>query len=264
MNRLTKLFNHVQQKKILMPYLCAGDPNAEITLAAMHALVKSGAGLIELGMPFSDPSADGEVIQRAHERALSAGASLKTVFELVTAFRKTNQTTPIILMGYYNPIFVTGEEKFIADCLSSGVDGVLLVDLPIEEGLDFYTQLQNQSVEPIYLLAPTSTDDRIALMAQHCKSFLYFVSLKGVTGSGAFDFVSVKNNLNRIRQLTHLPIAVGFGIKDPDSAKQVASVAEGVVIGSAYVKLLEQFSDDSARLIPELEKFTKAICVGMS
>jgi len=235
-----------QQKKGLIPFITAGDPEPGLTVALMHALVAGGANVIELGVPFSDPMADGPVIQRASERALANGVTLAKVLAWVTEFRQTDQATPVVLMGYANPIERMGEEAFARAAREAGVDGVLVVDYPPEEGEAFAALMRANGIDPIFLLAPTSTDARIEAVARIASGYLYYVSLKGVTGSGALDLDSVAARIPLIKQHAKLPVGVGFGIRDAQTARAIGSVADAVVIGSRLVQLLEDAPREQA------------------
>lgn len=237
MNRMTRRFQALRQanRKALIPYITAGDPDPGVTVPMMHALVSAGADLIELGVPFSDPMADGPVIQKACERALAHGMSLRGVLELVQAFRRTDTETPVVLMGYVNPIERMGHDTFVSGAQAAGVDGVLTVDLPPEEAAEFASLLDAAGIAPIFLLAPTTSEQRIQQIAQLAQGYLYYVSLKGVTGSAALNVAEVADKLAVIRSYTRLPLGVGFGIKDPPTAAAIAEVADAVVVGSALV-----------------------------
>lgn len=242
MSRITALFEQLreQQRKALIPYLVAGDPEPDITVPAMHALVEAGADIIELGVPFSDPMAEGPVIQLAHERALEHGVSLRDVLAMVSRFREQNTATPVVLMGYANPVEVMGYEFFAEQAASAGVDALLTVDLPPEEGEQAKAVLAANGIDTIYLLAPTTTEDRVRHICQHAAGYLYYVSLKGVTGASHLDVDSVRDKLVMIRRHTDLPVTVGFGIKDADSASAVAPLSDGVVVGSALVSAIAE------------------------
>ncbi len=241
MSRIQKTFAALaaQNKKGLIPFITAGDPAPALTVPLMHALVEGGADVIELGVPFSDPMADGPVIQRASERALAQGVTLAQVLGWVAEFRKTDANTPVVLMGYANPIERMGEEKFAKAAAEAGVDGVLVVDYPPEECESFAALMRANQMDPIFLLAPTSTDARIAAVAKVASGYLYYVSLKGVTGSATLDLDSVAARLPLIKQHANLPVGVGFGIRDAQTARAIGSVADAVVIGSRLVQLLE-------------------------
>ncbi|WP_346658262.1 tryptophan synthase subunit alpha [Endozoicomonas sp. 4G] len=251
-----------QGSKALMPYMTAGDP-AEKTVDIMHRMVASGANLIELGFPFSDPVADGPVIAEAHERALSQGVTLNHVFSMVTRFREHDNTTPIVLMGYLNPIEIMGYERFANRAAQAGVDGVLIVDLPAEFAGDLVAQLKPRQIDMINLITPTTTDERIKKICAVASGFVYYVSVKGVTGSNALDLDSVQSRVAHIKGFTDLPVGVGFGIRDGESAAAIASVADGVVVGSLLVSELAHYESqgDSAveRVSGHLEAMRQAM-----
>jgi tryptophan synthase alpha chain len=223
----------------LIPFITAGDPAPEMTVPLLHALVAGGADIIELGVPFSDPMAEGPIIQRACERALKFGVGMRDVLGFVREFRTTNAVTPIVLMGYANPIERMGQEAFIQAAKEAGVDGAIVVDYPPEECEQFALSMQANGLDPIFLLAPTSTEERIAQVAKFGSGFSYYVSLKGVTGAGHIDTAEVTQKLAAIRKHVKLPIGVGFGIRDAATAKAIASVADAVVIGSRIIQELE-------------------------
>lgn len=237
-NRITQTLQtlKMQQRKALIPFVMAGDPQLEMTVPLMHHLVANGADLIEIGVPFSDPVADGPIIQAAGERALAQNIGLTQVLQMVAEFRTKNTHTPIILMGYLNPIEMLGEKKFATAAQAAGVDGLIAVDLSPEESHDFHQLLTHHQIALIFLVAPTTTDARLQMIAKLAQGFLYFVSLKGVTGVKAIDTTAVAPELARIRKFTDLPLCVGFGINDATSAAAVGQVAEGVIIGSALIK----------------------------
>ncbi len=247
MSRIASVFNRLksQGRKALIPYVTAGDPFADATPEIMAAMAKAGADVIELGVPFSDPMADGPVIQQASERALARGIGLTHCLEMVRQFRLGDDATPVVLMGYANPVERYGVERFVADAKACGVDGVLIVDYPPEACEDFANSLKQQGMAPIFLLAPTSTDERIARTAQVASGYVYYVSLKGVTGAGHLDVDGVAKMLPRIRRHVKLPVGVGFGIRDGATARAVAEVADAVVIGSALVQRLHTQSRDA-------------------
>lgn len=228
-----------KNKKGLIPFITAGDPSPELTVPLMHALVAGGADIIELGVPFSDPMADGPVIQRASERALLKGVGMRDVLGFVAEFRAANQTTPVVLMGYANPIERMGVDAFIQAAKAAGVDGVLVVDYPPEECEDFAAAMKLQDMDTIFLLAPTSTDERIEKVGKIASGYVYYVSLKGVTGSGALDLDAVAAMIPRIKKHVQVPVGVGFGIRDAATAKAIASVSDAVVIGSRIIQELE-------------------------
>ena len=235
-----------QGKKGLIPFITAGDPNPEQTVEFMHALAKGGADVIELGVPFSDPMADGPVIQRSSERALARGVSLTSVLTDVKRFRETNDTTPVVLMGYANPIERMGTEVFAQAAKAAGVDGILVVDYPPEEAVEFSQSMRAAGIDPIFLLAPTSTDERIAAVGKVASGYVYYVSLKGVTGSANLDVASIASKIPAIKKHVAVPVGVGFGIRDADTARRVADVSDAVVIGSRLVQLLEDTAPEKA------------------
>jgi len=235
-------------RKALIPYITAGDPHPQYTVGLMHALVAGGADIIELGVPFSDPMADGPTIQLACERALVHGTSLWQVVDMVAEFRQTNRHTPVVLMGYLNPIEARGLEAFAAYAQQAGVDGVLIVDVSVEEAPEIAPRLRAHGLDCIFLLAPTSSAARIGAIAHEASGYLYYVSLKGVTGAATLDVGSVAAKLEEIRAQTQLPIAVGFGIRDAASAAQVARIADGVVVGSALVAQIQKYQNEPQQL----------------
>ncbi|MFA6202304.1 MAG: tryptophan synthase subunit alpha [Gallionella sp.] len=259
MSRIQAAFEKLkqQQRRALIPFFTAGDPSPSVTVPLMHALVSSGADVIELGVPFSDPMADGPTIQRASERALKQGMSLRGVLDLVAEFRRTNDATPVVLMGYGNPIEAMGWAKFAQRCADVGVDGVLTVDFPPEESSEAFEHLQRHGIDPIFLLAPTTEEARIKQVAKLARGYVYYVSLKGVTGSGCIDLSAIEQKLPLLRQHIKLPIGVGFGIRDAATAKAVASLCDGVVVGSRIVQVIEDSNeanvvDNVSALIKEL------------
>jgi tryptophan synthase alpha chain len=241
MSRIQATFEQLANggRKALIPFVTAGDPEPGITVHLMHALVKAGADVIELGVPFSDPMADGPVIQRASDRALRHGVGLDRVLAFVREFRAANQTTPVVLMGYANPIEAMGAARFADEAQQAGVDGVLVVDYPPEECESFAALVRSHGIDLIFLLAPTSSDARIAQVARLASGYVYYVSLKGVTGAGHLDLTEVGEKIPRIRRQTKLPVGVGFGIRDAATAKAVAQFADAVVIGSAIIQQME-------------------------
>ena len=245
MSRIQTTFSKLRKanKCALIPFITAGDPEPRLTVPIMHTLVASGADILELGVPFSDPMADGSVIQRSSARALAKGVNLSQILVDVQTFRQTNTTTPVVLMGYANPIESFGLESFAQSAQQAGVDGVLVVDYPPEEALTFATLLKQQTIDPIFLLAPTSTEIRIKQLQQLARGYIYYVSLLGVTGSAALDIDSVTQCVAAIKQHLSLPIAVGFGIRDAQTAQAIGKIADAVVIGSRLVQLLESVAD---------------------
>jgi tryptophan synthase alpha chain len=245
MSRIEATFQQLKAtgRKALIPYVTAGFPFADVTPELMHAMVSAGADVIELGVPFSDPSADGPVIQKAGDKALAFGIGTTHVIDMVKAFRQTNTSTPVVLMGYANPIerydLKHGKYGFIRDASAAGIDGVLVVDYPPEECVEFAAKLRAHNMDLIFLLAPTSTDQRMQQVADVASGYVYYVSLKGVTGSGALNTDEVEAMLPRIRQKVSIPVGVGFGIRDAQTAQTIAKVADAVVIGSKIIQLIE-------------------------
>ena len=246
MNRIQQVMDsgRSNSRKVLVSYIVAGDPSLEVTVPFMHDLVSAGTDIIELGVPFSDPSAEGPSIQRAHERALANKIGLSTIFDMVAEFRQRNSHTPVVLMGYANPIEWMGYQEFARRASSAGVDGVLTVDIPPEEAGPIDQVLKQSGLLNVFLMAPTTTLDRIDTISSMASGFLYYVSLKGVTGSGDLDVGDVESRLAEIRAKTSLPICVGFGIKSAESARAVSKVADGVVVGSAIIDNLVSASDE--------------------
>lgn len=242
MSRIGRTFSklQVQGRKALIPFITAGDPAPQSTVPLMHALVVGGADILELGVPFSDPMADGPVIQRSSERALKHGVSLKDVLSMVAEFRRTDANTPVVLMGYANPIEAMGLDAFCAAAGAAGVDGVLTVDYPPEEAGEFSARCAAAGIDNIYLLAPTTPPARVEAIVAQARGFVYYVSLKGVTGAAHLDLDEVAARVAAIRARARLPVGVGFGIRDAKTARQVAAVADAVVIGSRIVQEIEQ------------------------
>jgi len=234
------------RRKALIPYITAGDPHPSLTVPLMRALVESGCDILELGVPFSDPMADGPVIQRSGERALKHGVGLSHVLSMVSEFRRQDGETPIVLMGYANPIEAMGIERFAAAAKTAGIDGVIVVDYPPEECVDFCALMKRNGVDPIFLLAPTSTSKRIDEVARSGSGYLYYVSLRGVTGASNIDFSEISNKIPAIRAATRMPIGVGFGIRDAESARRIAASADAVVIGSRIIQEIEAGSAEQA------------------
>lgn len=263
MNRIATTFAKLQEKgrKALIPYVTAGFPFVNITPDLMQGMVTAGADIIELGIPFSDPMADGQVIQKAGDRALALGVGLKQVLEMVRQFRQKNTTTPVVLMGYANPIErydqVQGAGRFVADAADAGVDGVLIVDYPPEECEAFAQALRSRGLDLIFLLAPTSTDQRMAEVARLASGYVYYVSLKGVTGAGNLDTAAVEHMLPRIRQHVSIPVGVGFGIRDAATAQAIGQVADAVVIGSRLIQLIED--QPYERVVPMAVHFLREV-----
>ena len=261
MSRLAATFEQFSKtgRKALIPFVTAGDPRPDFTLPLMHAMVEAGADVIELGVPFSDPMADGPVIQRASERALEHKMSLRRTLAIATEFRRTNQHTPVVLMGYVNPIEAMGYEDFANAAQRAEIDGVLTVDLPPEEAEECAALLKARDIDPIFLLAPNSGDERIKKMDAVGSGYLYYVSLKGVTGAGHLNVADVETKLEQIRANTRLPVAIGFGVKDAQTAKTIANLGDGAVIGSALISKIEANLDDPERAKKEIVELLVAM-----
>lgn len=254
MSRIKGCFESLRRDrhKVLIPYITAGDPQPAVTVPLMHAMVAAGANIIELGVPFSDPMADGPVIQAACERALEHHVSLRQVLAMVREFRARDDHTPVVLMGYLNPVEAMGYGEFARVAREAGVDGVLTVDMPPEEAEALAGELRAQQLDTVFLVAPTSSTGRIAKICAAASGFVYYVSLKGVTGAGGLDIGAVAAKVKEIRAMTDLPIGVGFGIKDAASAAQVAAVADAVVVGSALVRKFAEFSAQPEKIQKEV------------
>jgi tryptophan synthase alpha chain len=248
--RIETTFNTLREqgKKALIPYVMAGDPNPTVTVSLLHELVDHGADVIEVGLPFSDPMADGETIALAGERAIAAGTSTRQAIDMVREFRKNNQHTPVLVMGYLNPVEIIGYDKFIAMCEDAGIDGVLMVDLPPQEAGSFTQKLANSHMNEIFLLAPTTLPARRDEVLKHGSGFIYYVSVKGVTGSKALDAPDVSQHVQAIKAQTALPVCVGFGIRDGASAKAVGQDADGVIVGSELVKNFANVGNDEQQI----------------
>ena len=254
MSRLQACFARLQaeQRKALIPYIMTGDPHPDVSVPLMHAMVAAGANIIELGAPFSDPMADGPVIQAAAERALEFNISLDDVFDAVRGFRKLDDVTPVVMMGYLNLIEVAGYDVFAQRAADAGIDGVITVDMPPEEAEDYIAALEKAGLDPVFLVAPTSTNERIDKIGAVASGFVYYVSLKGVTGAANLDVDSVRRKVDDIRQRIDLPIGVGFGISDAETAARVSACSDAVVVGSAIVKRMAAHNNhtpDQTKLI---------------
>jgi tryptophan synthase alpha chain len=247
MSRIAEKFEFLSSsgRKALIPFVTAGDPNLDMTLDIMHTLVSAGSDIIELGVPFSDPMADGPTIQRSSERALARGTGLKDVLNVVSKFRNSDQSTPIVLMGYANPIEAMGVQIFAEKAQKAGVDGVLVVDYPPEEGDELLSALQEKSIDAIYLLAPTTTDQRIQVVSKCAGGYVYYVSLKGVTGAAHLDLSAIAEKIPSIKKHVKIPVGVGFGIRDGETARAVADLSDAVVIGSRLVEEIEKSDKDN-------------------
>lgn len=255
MSRIAALFSELKKtgKKALIPYVTAGDPNPSVTVDMMHGLVDAGADIIELGVPFSDPMADGPTIQLACERALKHNTSLRDVIAMVKEFRSKNTDTPVVLMGYLNPVEAMGYGTFAKAAQQAGIDGVLMVDMPPEESGENAKIFADHGLDIIYLIAPTTTDERISEIAKFSTGYVYYVSIKGVTGSAEIDVADVSKNLERIRSRVGIPVGVGFGINNGKAAAAVATVADGVIVGSALVNKIAANADQPTKAISEVQ-----------
>ncbi|MDD2557832.1 MAG: tryptophan synthase subunit alpha [Desulfuromonadaceae bacterium] len=273
MGRIETTFDKLrQQGRVgLIPFITAGDPDIDTTLEIMHALVAAGADAIELGTPFSDPAADGPTIQAASQRALNAGATLDKVLDMVERFRQGSDSqealgrdpdTPVVLMGYYNPVFVYGVERFAARAAQAGVDGVLLVDVPFEHQSEVKQYLEPHSVHAITLIAPTTPEARAAQMLSNAKGFVYYVSITGVTGTTAIDTGSIAQMVNRVRSISPIPVAVGFGVATVADAREVATFADAVIVGSALVKIIHE-NTGTPELLPRVSAFMQELKQGI-
>ena len=261
MSRLQLITKDARQsgRKLLIPYLVAGDPNKVVTIDIMHDLVKKGADILELGIPFSDPSSDGEIIQKSIERSLKEGTSLQDTLDIVAEFRKLNQQTPVVLMGYLNPVEIMGPDNFVRKAKEVGVDGVLLVDMPPAEADVIHQMLKDSNIDSIFLVAPTTREGRVKAILKMTSGYVYYVSLKGVTGASITDDQEVERNVSALRALTELPIVVGFGVKDGSSAKKMSRVSDGVIVGTALVKCIARLSTQNKIDKGDIEKCTAII-----
>lgn len=265
MSRIKACFEQLksQGRKALVPFITAGDPSLEATVPLLHTLVENGADLIEIGIPFSDPMADGPVIQLADERALANGVTTAKVLDMVREFRATNTTTPIILMGYLNPVETYGYARFAQEAAAAGADGMIIVDLPPEASKPLNDEFVKVGLDSIFLIAPTTTPARIEKIAAAARGYLYYVSLKGVTGAANLDVEAVQQKLETIRKITDLPITVGFGIKDAATARAVGAIADGVVVGSALVNLVAQHLQDLQALQESIASTMRVLRQGL-
>ncbi len=265
MSRLQATFENLAKdgRTALIAYVTAGDPHPDLTVQILHTLVEAGCDVIELGIPFSDPMADGPVIQSACERALAHGTSLKQVLNMVEEFREQDTQTPIVLMGYQNPIEVMGMKKFAKQAQQKQVDGILTVDMPIEQAEEAVNEYKKHELDNIFLIAPTTSSERIKHICDHSSGFVYYVSLKGVTGAGNLDTVEVAKNIEEIKKSTTLPVGVGFGIKDPESASKVAAIADAVVVGSAIINEIEAHASDNDKMLGNIKALMSSIRLAM-
>ena len=265
MSRIQSVLENLKSagKKALIPYVTGGDPRPGATVEIMHTLVKAGADIIELGVPFSDPMADGPVIQLACERALEHNTSLNDILDMVKSFRETDQHTPVVLMGYLNPIEIKGYEKFATEAAEAGVDGALIVDLPPEEADSMVPFLKEKGLDSIFLIAPTTTEERIQHICRHSSGYVYYVSVKGVTGSAELSTTEVAEKVALIQKNNQIPVGVGFGIRDAQSAAAVSKIASGVIVGSVIVNLIAENKDDEAALNQSVHELVSSMRVAM-
>ena len=265
MSRIENTFAQLQQqnKSALIAFITAGDPGLGVTVPLMHALVQAGADILELGIPFSDPMADGPVIQQASERALSAGVGTADVLNLLRTFREHDTTTPVVLMGYLNPIEVMGYEQFAAAIDTAGADGIIVVDMPPEEGAELNAVLRQHGIDRVFLLAPTSTPERIKLICEQARGFIYYVALRGVTGASHLDLAEVEPRIDDIKNRSELPVGVGFGIDSPAAAAVVAKFADAVIVGSALVRIVADNRADVDTLVAKAASFVHDLSVAV-
>lgn len=261
MNRITICFEKLEAKKktALIPFITAGDPHPDSTVAIMHALVDAGADIIELGVPFSDPMADGPSIQLASQRALVHNMGLNDVLATVREFRSTDNTTPVVLMGYLNPVETMGYQRFTEDAAEAGVDGVLLVDLPPEEAVNFRDMLSRKDIKLIFLIAPNTSEQRVKKICAVASGYLYYVSIKGVTGKSGIDTKSVAEGISRVKSSTSLPVGVGFGIRDPETAAEIGSISDAVIVGSVLVEAIAKNQGDLQKICQETAALIQAM-----
>ena len=258
MSRIQQTFQHLHGNTALISYITCGDPEISTTLQLMHTLAQQGTDIIELGIPFSDPMADGPIIQAALERALANEVSLTDVIEVVSQFRQTNQHTAVVLMGYLNPVFRMGFKNFAQQAKTAGIDGLLTVDCPAESIDELHYELKQQGLDCIFLIAPTTSDERVQKIAERASGFVYYVSLRGVTGAAQLDIDEVSRKIEHLRQFIHIPIGVGFGIKDAESARRIGKIADAVIVGSRIVDTINHAqgheTDAVAAVITELKQ----------
>ncbi len=261
MSRLKNVLEtlNAQGKKALIPYVTGGDPKPEWTVEIMHTLVEAGADIVELGVPFSDPMADGPVIQLACERALKHNTSIDDIFEMVKSFRETDKQTPVVLMGYLNPLEIKGYENFAIEAAEAGVDGALIVDLPPEEASSLVPFLNENNLDSIFLIAPTTTDDRIKYICDQSSGYVYYVSVKGVTGSATLNVDDVAKKVAQIKAHNQIPVGVGFGISNAESAASVSNVADGVIVGSVIVNIIAKHQENKATINSEIKTLVSSM-----
>lgn len=257
MSKITKAFKN---NKALITYVTAGDPSLEVTKDIILELNKNGVDIIEVGIPFSDPLADGPIIQRASQKALKNGVTLKKIFETLDEI-KENITCPLVLMGYYNSILNYGIDNFITDALKTGISGVIIPDLPFDEEEHFYTKIKENGIDPILLVAPNTSEERLQEISKVCSGFLYCVSIMGVTGDNHAPIEHLKEYSQRVRKYIDIPLAIGFGIDSPEKVKNIINYFDGIIVGSALVKIIDENSDDKAKMLKEIKSFIKSLKV---
>jgi len=260
MSRIAQTFQHLKDKgeKALVAYVTAGDPDLDKTREIIVGLKEAGVDILEIGVPFSDPTADGPIIQAAAQRALKKGTTLAGILDMIEGLRKSTELPPVVLFGYYNPIYALGTERFAQRAQAAGIDGLLVVDLPLEEAGELCRETNDRGLDFISLIAPTTSEERTGLIARQGQGFLYYISITGVTGTARPDAESVKREISRIRAHTDLPLVVGFGISTPEQAKEFAPLADGIVIGSAFVRLIAEHAD-SPDLVPQVSALARKI-----
>ena len=265
MNRFEERFSALEEtgRKALVVYIVAGDPEPGVTVKLMHEMVSKGADIIELGVPFTDPEAEGPVIQLGHERALRARTTLSDTMAMAQEFRKQDTKTPIALMGYVNPIEAMGYDVFVEKAVESGIDGTIIVNLPPEEGETLGAAMIERGLSPIYLLSPTTLNDRAKMICEQSRGFIYYVSLKGTTGASNLNYPEVEARVAKFKAMTNTPILVGFGIKDAESAGKISRIADGAVVGSAIVKLMEENESEPDAILTSVGSLIKSIREGM-
>lgn len=261
-SRLENKLSNIQNKKAFSPFIMAGYPDYATTLKVLHAVADAGVDFIELGMPFTDPSADGPTIQAAGTAALQAGATVKKTFELVREFRKTNTTTPLIWMGYYNPVYRYGVEAFCSDAVKAGIDGILLADLPPEEAIEITPHAEKHGLAMIYLITPATPLKRFDVILKNASGFLYYVSITGITGTQEAEAARIRSHVLEIKKHTSLPVMVGFGINTPEQAKSITSFADGVIVGSALIKQMTTSPKD--KMVEDAKAFTARFVRGIA
>ena len=265
MNRINTCFDQIKKndKKALIPFITAGDPSSNLTVSIMHELVRSGSDIIELGIPFSDPMADGPIIQESSRRSIASGTKINDIFEIVNQIRQFNNEIPIVLMGYYNSIFNLGIDNFTSKCAETGVDGLIIVDLQPEEDSELYLKSKEKNIDLIRLITPTTDEKRLSTILSNSSGFLYYVTITGITGQNSADIEYLKKSINIVKSSTTLPIIAGFGIKNRKDVEQISAFTDGVVVGSSIVNIIKKNLDDKNKMINEIDFFTKDLKEGV-